>query len=96
MDAIVNSPVNRAQKSLVGVMSKIDDDLGSRSDGSRNFDIEHYLAIRSVGVAGRMVPSPADQYLPDFGHGYSPVREILNQIPTPEAPAEFNDTYTLT
>ena len=56
---IVGRVVHRAadgiDEALVGIGCEVDNDLCPRGDGSRDFDIEHDLAIRAVRVAGRVL-----------------------------------------
>ncbi len=43
---------NRVDKALIGVRSKVDGNICAGSDGSSDFNVQHYLAV-SVG-AGRI------------------------------------------
>ena len=52
---VVDRAADGIDETLVGIRRKVDNDLCPRSDGSRDFDIEHDLAVRAVCVAGRVL-----------------------------------------
>jgi hypothetical protein len=91
MDGASNSP----QKTLIRVRREIDDDLGSWGDGSRNLDIEHDFAVRSVGAPSRKIRSPIHTHGDYLRHGHSQPLKIEAQIVNGIAPTQLNNGNTL-
>ena len=65
--------------------------MRARRDRARNFNIQHHLAIRTIGIAGRRVVPMRNRYSRDFRCGTdAELLEIGRQVARLETAAEFD------
>ena len=77
-------------ESLVGVGGEVDDDVGSGSDGSCDFDVEHDLAVGAVGVGGSVLAA-VDEDCGDVGGFLAEGFEVGGDIGSSVAAAKLDD-----
>ena len=59
---VVDCRRDRVEEPGIGIGREIDDDLGAGRDRPGDLDVQHHLAVGSIGRARRMVLSMVDRY----------------------------------
>ncbi len=75
----------------VGVGCEVDEDVGSRGERARHFDVEHHLAVCSVGVGARLVGRSVDTHGRDRRPGDPEAREVGVEVALLVTAAQFDD-----
>ena len=87
---VVHRAADRIDEALVGVGREVDNNLCARGDGRRDFDIQHHLAVRAVGVAGRVLAF-VHRNRGHLGRGLSQSFEVGGKIRGAVATAQLDD-----
>src|SRR5262249_39567853 len=92
---VVDCRLDRVEEAGIGVWREVDGDLGAGRDRAGNLDVEHNLAVWSVGISRRVVFPVIDGYGEHRRLSNLQSREISLQVSGTVSAAKLDDCNAL-